>query len=56
MTGDGTYRQIARLLLSIRACHQTLGTTAEFTRYLTVLRMEQKRKRNPMKILDQNGL
>jgi hypothetical protein len=44
------------LLLSIRACHQALGTTAEFTRYLTVLRMGQKRKRNLMKILDQNGL
>jgi tetratricopeptide (TPR) repeat protein len=56
MTGDGTYRQIARLLLSIRACHQALGTTAEFARYLTVLRMGQKRKRNLMKILDQNGL
>jgi len=56
MTGDGTYRRIAGLLLSIRACHQALGTTAEFTRYLTVLRMGQKRKRNLMKILDQNGL
>ncbi len=56
MTGDGTYRQIARLPLSIRACHQALGTTAEFTRYLTALRMGQKRKRNLMKILDQNGL
>lgn len=56
MTGDGTYRRIASLLLSIRACHQALGTTAEFTRYLTVLRMGQKRKRNLMKILDQNGL
>ena len=56
MTGDKNYRQLASLLLSIRACHQALGTTAEFTRYLTVLRMEQKRKRNLMKILDQNGL
>jgi len=56
MTGDKTYRQMASLLLSIRACHQALGTTAEFTRYLTVLRMGQKRKRNLMKILDQNGL
>ncbi|HEX5295442.1 MAG TPA: SWIM zinc finger family protein [Streptosporangiaceae bacterium] len=56
MTGDKTYRQMASLLLSIRACHQALGTMAEFTRYLTVLRMGQKRKRNLMKILDQNGL
>jgi hypothetical protein len=46
----------ASLLLSIRACHQALGTTAEFTRYLTVLRTGQKRKRNLMKILDQSGL
>ncbi len=56
MTGDGTYRPIARLLLSIRACHQALGTMAEFTRYLTVPRTGQKRKRNLMKILDQTGL
>ena len=56
MTGDKIYRQIASLVLSIRSCHQVLGTMAEFSRYLTVLRMEQKRKRNLMKILDQNGL
>ena len=56
MTGDGTYRRMASLLLSVRACHEALGTSADFRRYLTLLRMEQKRKRNLMKILDQNGL
>jgi uncharacterized Zn finger protein len=56
MTGDKTYRRMASLLLSVRACHEALGTGAEFRRYVTVLRMEQKRKRNLMKILDQSGL
>jgi hypothetical protein len=56
-TGDRTYHQLARLLLSARACHDRLGTTAgEFTRYLAALRADQKRKRNLMKILDANGL
>jgi len=40
----------------VRACHEALGTGAEFRRYVTVPRMEQKRKRNLMKILDQSGL
>ena len=55
-TGDDNYRRIASLLLSARACHQALGTTDEFRRYAAALRAEQKRKRNLMKILDQNGL
>ena len=55
-TGDDNYRRIASLLLSARACHQALGTTDEFRRYMAALRTEQKRKRNLMKILDQNGL
>jgi hypothetical protein len=48
--------RIASILLSARACHQALGTTDEFRRYMAALRTEQKRKRNLMKILDQNGL
>jgi uncharacterized Zn finger protein len=32
------------------------GTADEFRRYVAALRAEQKRKRNLMKILDQNGL
>ena len=55
-TGDDNYRRIASLLLSARACHLALGTPDEFTRYVAALRVEQKRKRNLMKILNQNGL
>jgi uncharacterized Zn finger protein len=56
MTGDPVYRRMASLLLSARACHQALGTMGEFRRYLAVLRLNQKRKRNLMRILDENGL
>jgi hypothetical protein len=55
-TGDDNYRRIASLLLSARACHLAMGTPDEFTRYVAALRAEQKRKRNLMKILNQNGL
>jgi uncharacterized Zn finger protein len=36
--------------------YKKLGTTAEFSRYLAALRADQKRKRNLMKILDENEL
>ncbi|HEX3517038.1 MAG TPA: hypothetical protein VHT26_23860 [Trebonia sp.] len=55
-TGDKVYDQMARLLLSARACHEALGTPDEFRRYLAVLRASQKRKRNLMKILADSGL
>jgi hypothetical protein len=55
-TGDDVYRQIAAHLLSARACHEALGTMDEFRQYMAWLRVAQKRKRNLMKILDQNGL
>jgi hypothetical protein len=55
-TGDTVYHQMARLLLAARACHEALGTPGEFRQYLAVLRMSQKRKRNLMKILADNGL
>jgi len=55
-TGDQTYQQVARLLLSARGCHERLGTTGEFKRYLAALRTDQKRKRKLMTILDKNGL
>jgi uncharacterized Zn finger protein len=55
-TGDKVYDQMARLLLSARDCHEALGTPGEFRRYLAVLRTSQKRKRNLMKILADNGL
>jgi hypothetical protein len=55
-TGEAAYRRMAALLLAVRACHQALGTTDQFRRYLTILRMECKRKHNLMKILAENGL
>ncbi|HEY2580022.1 MAG TPA: SWIM zinc finger family protein [Streptosporangiaceae bacterium] len=55
-TGDRVYQEMASFLLSARACHEALGSTGEFTRYLTALRADQKRKRNLMKILDESGL
>jgi len=56
LTGDNVYRRIAALLLSARACHEALGTADEFRRYVAALRMDQKRKHNLMRILDENGL
>ncbi|HEY3867622.1 MAG TPA: SWIM zinc finger family protein [Actinocrinis sp.] len=55
-TGNDTYQRIATLLLAARACHESLGTVAEFRRYVASLRADQKRKRNLIKILDANGL
>jgi len=55
-TGDAIYKQIAAHLLSARACHEALGTMDKFRQYMVLLRMGQKRKRNLMAILDQNGL
>jgi uncharacterized Zn finger protein len=56
MTGDPVYHRMAALLLSARACHEALGTTEKFAWYMKALRMDQKRKRNLIKILDQKGL
>jgi uncharacterized Zn finger protein len=56
LTGNDVYQRMATLLLAARACHEALGTTTEFRRYIAALRMDQKRKRNLMKILDANGL
>ncbi|RCH68955.1 hypothetical protein DT019_09985 [Streptomyces sp. SDr-06] len=55
-TGDRTYQQVARLLLAARECHQLLGTQAQFDAYLATLRADQKRKRNLIKTLDEQGL
>ncbi|GAA4635905.1 SWIM zinc finger family protein [Actinoallomurus vinaceus] len=55
-TGDGNYREVARILLLARDCHRQLGADEEFTAYLAALHTAQKRKRNLMKILDQHGL
>ncbi|WP_244162904.1 SWIM zinc finger family protein [Streptomyces bungoensis] len=55
-TGDQAYQEVARLLRSIRACHERLGTVEEFTRRLSALRAELKRRPKLMKVLDENGL
>lgn len=55
-TGDRTYHEIARLLRSIRACHERLGTPDAFTHFLAALRKELKRKPKLMEILTTNGL
>jgi SWIM zinc finger len=55
-TGEKVYEQVARLLRAARACHQALGTSAEFDRYLAWLREDQKRKPNLMLMLNRSGL
>lgn len=55
-TGNDAYQRIATLLVAARACHESLGTTAEFRKYVAALRLDQKRKRNLIKILDAKGL
>jgi uncharacterized Zn finger protein len=55
-SGNAAYHRIAALLLSARACHEALGTLDKFRQYLVVLKMGQKRKKNFMNILEQNGL
>ena len=56
LTGNGNYREIARLLLLARDCHRRLDTEPDFTAYVAGLRAAQRRKRNLMKILDDHGL
>jgi uncharacterized Zn finger protein len=55
-TGDRIYQQMVSFLLSAQTCHEALGSTEEFTRYLTALKADQKRKRNLMKLLNESGL
>ncbi|MER7538924.1 DUF6880 family protein [Streptomyces sp. NPDC097704] len=55
-TGNHAYEQLVSLLLSIRDCHHRLGTPDDFTAYVTDLRAAQKRKRNPMRLLDDHDL
>jgi hypothetical protein len=55
-TGDAVYQRVAALLIKIRDCHERLGAGPQFTSYLAMLRTDQKRKRNLIKLLDQHGL
>lgn len=59
--GNAVYEQLIGLLLSMRDCHRRSGTEKElhpkeFTAHLTALSAGQKRKRNPIQLLDQNRL
>ncbi|MEV0531084.1 hypothetical protein [Kitasatospora sp. NPDC050463] len=56
LTGDGPYREMARLLLEARACHRALGTEAAFADDLAALKAEQRRRRKLLTILDEHGL
>ncbi|WP_240134995.1 SWIM zinc finger family protein [Streptomyces sp. MUM 178J] len=55
-TGNTVYERLVSLLLSIRDCHDRLGTPEEFTAYVTALRAAQRRKRNLMRLMDDHGL
>ncbi|MFZ4301991.1 SWIM zinc finger family protein [Streptomyces cinereoruber] len=55
-TGDRAYEQLVSLLLSVRDCHDHLGTPELFTAYAADLRTAQKRKRNLMRLMDEHGL
>lgn len=55
-TGDRAYEHLAGLLLATRDCHRALGTEDAFTVYLGGLRMELRRRRKLMSILDRHGL
>ena len=55
-TGNANYATIADLLVAARRCHNILGTGDEFDDYLRELRLEQKRKRNLIALLDQRGV
>jgi uncharacterized Zn finger protein len=51
-TNNAAYQKAYELLLKVRALMQRLGREQEFDEYLELLRMEYKRKRNFMKLLD----
>jgi uncharacterized Zn finger protein len=55
-TGNAVYEQLVGLLLSIRDCHHRLGTPDTFTAYAAALRASQRRKRNLMRLMDEQGL
>ncbi|MEW2114693.1 hypothetical protein AB0945_05805 [Streptomyces sp. NPDC005474] len=55
-TGNGVYAQLVSLLLSIRDCHRLLGTPGEFAVYVAALRAAHKRKRNLLRLMEEQGL
>ncbi|MCL2584096.1 MAG: hypothetical protein FWE35_16755 [Streptosporangiales bacterium] len=55
-TGEAAYARLVRLLTQARDCHEALGSTDEFSRYMAGLRETCKRRRNLITLLDQAGL
>ena len=51
-TDNKAYRKDYELLLKVRTLMYHLGREAEFEEYVELLRLEYKRKRNFMKLLD----
>ena len=51
-TDNKAYRKAYELLLKVRTLMRRLGRQAEFEEYVELLRLEYKRKRNFMKLLD----
>jgi uncharacterized Zn finger protein len=51
-TDNKAYRRAYELLLKVRTLMRRLGRQAEFDEYVQLLRLEYKRKRNFMKLLD----
>jgi uncharacterized Zn finger protein len=54
-TNNKAYRRAYELLLKVRTLMRRLDRQAEFDEYVELLRLEYKRKRNFMKLLDQFG-
>ncbi|MCZ9338759.1 hypothetical protein NGM37_13340, partial [Streptomyces sp. TRM76130] len=55
-TGNRVYERLTTLLLDIRDCHHRLGTIPQFAAYLSDLRATHRRKRNLLRLLDEQGL
>lgn len=51
-TNNAAYQEAYDLLLKVRALMQRLGREQEYEEYVELLRLEYKRKRNFMKLLD----
>ncbi|WP_328870952.1 hypothetical protein OHT76_12980 [Streptomyces sp. NBC_00287] len=55
-TGNTVYERLVSLLLSIRDCHRRLGTPDEFAAHVLALRAVHKRKRNLLRLMEEQGM
>ncbi|MDT3395412.1 SWIM zinc finger family protein [Streptomyces sp. B1866] len=55
-TGERAYEHLARVLVGARECHRVLGTQEAFADHLVGLRVELKRRRKLMSVLDRHRL